>query len=133
MSGLDYRSDLKLVFASVDGDYLKPDSVTSEVCRFAKACGLKGISLDTLRHTHGSRLLSLGTPLPAVSKRLGQSSAKITANIYSHALPSDEEHIASRWDSYVSSQVLTKTDTSGGKEKTDGSKWQHIRADKRAK
>jgi integrase len=68
----DYRTDLNLVFCTLDGDYLKPNSVTAKVSLMARKLGFpKGISLHMLRHTHGSQLLSAGVPLPAVPKRLG--------------------------------------------------------------
>jgi hypothetical protein len=31
MFGNDYRADLDLIFATADGDYLRPDSVTAKV------------------------------------------------------------------------------------------------------
>jgi integrase len=72
--GADYRDDLNLVFATPEGDCLKPDTITAKICLLAQKAGLKGSSLHTLRHSHGSQLLAEGTPLPVVSKRLGHSS-----------------------------------------------------------
>jgi integrase len=99
MFGADYRSDLNLVFATPDGNYLKPDSVTAKVSVVARRLGFpKGVSLHTLRHTHGSFLLSLGVPLPTVSKRLGHANTHITATVYSHALEKDEQTSAEVWE-----------------------------------
>ena len=53
--GPDYRADLNLVFATPEGNYLKPDTVTSAACLLARKCGLKGIGLHSLRHSHGSQ------------------------------------------------------------------------------
>lgn len=103
--GPDYREDLNLVFAEPDGDYLKPDSMTSKVCLLASKAGLNGASLHTLRHSHGSQLLSAGVPLPAVSKRLGHSSVYVTATVYSHALSMDEVAAADVWDSVVQAKI----------------------------
>jgi integrase len=58
----------------------------------------KGVSLHTLRHTHGSHLLSIGVPLPTFSKRLGHGNRHITATIYSHALEKDEQAPAEAWE-----------------------------------
>jgi integrase len=97
--GTAYRSDLDLIFAMPDGDYLKPDSVTAKVSVVARRLGFpKGVSLHTLRHTHGSFLLSLGVPLPTVSKRLGHANTHITASVYSHALERDEQASAEIWE-----------------------------------
>jgi integrase len=89
MFGTGYRTDLNLVFCQPDGDYIRPDTVTKAVRRLAKKAGFSGVSLHTLRHSHGSQLLSAGVPLPAVSKRLGHSNIYVTATVYAHALPSD--------------------------------------------
>ena len=101
----DYRDDLNLVFAAPDGNYLKPDSLTAKVCLLASKAGLKGVGLHTLRHSHGSVLLSQGVPLPAVSKRLGHSSVYVTATVYSHALSKDETAAADAWDEAVNSKI----------------------------
>lgn len=98
--GPDYR-DQGLVFAGPDGGHLRPDTVTAEACRIARKAGLRGVGLHTLRHTHGSMLLSAGVPLPAVSKRLGHANANITAAIYSHALPQDEDRAVEAWERCV--------------------------------
>jgi integrase len=74
--GPDYRADLDLVFANPDGTPLKPDSVSAAVSALCRRLKLsKGISLHTLRHTHGSHLLAAGMEITAVSERLGHSSA----------------------------------------------------------
>lgn len=96
--GQDYRTDLDLVFATPEGDYLKPDSVTAKACLLARKCGLKGISLHSLRHSHGSQLLAAGASLPTVSKRLGHSSVYVTATVYSHSFSQDEVAAAELWN-----------------------------------
>jgi integrase len=73
--------------------------VTAKVSLAARQMGLpKGYSLHTLRHSHGSHLLSLGVALPAVSKRLGHANTHITATVYAHALESDEQASAAAWE-----------------------------------
>jgi integrase len=94
MFGADYRTDLDLVFCGPDGDYLKPDSVTSKVCLLAQKAGLKGFSLHSLRHTHCSVLLSRGVPVTQVAARLGHKSPAVTLAIYSHALKADDQATA---------------------------------------
>lgn len=97
MFGPDYRGDLDLVFCHPDGSFVRPDTVTKAVRRLAKKAGFKGVSLHTLRHSHGSQLLSAGVPLPTVSKRLGHSNPQVTATVYAHALPADELAAAQIW------------------------------------
>lgn len=105
MFGPDYRADLDLVFCDPAGDYLRPDSVTAKACLIARKAGLKGVGLHSLRHSHGSQLLSAGVPLPAVSRRLGHSSPYVTATIYSHALAKDELAAAEIWDSAIGQTI----------------------------
>ncbi|HEY3440347.1 MAG TPA: tyrosine-type recombinase/integrase [Paludibaculum sp.] len=105
MYGSAYQDEPRLVFCEPDGTYWKPNTVTSWVCRLAQKCGFKGISAHSMRHTHGSQLLSEGVSLPAVSKRLGHSSPRITADIYSHSLAKDEEGAAGRWDLLMRGQM----------------------------
>jgi len=100
--GPDYRADLDLIFANPDGTPLKPDSVSSSVSLLCRRLGLpKGASLHTLRHTHGSFLLADGVDLATVSERLGHSSVRVTADIYSHALRGRDQDAARRWDTFM--------------------------------
>jgi integrase len=103
--GPGYRYDLNLIFANFAGEYRRPDTVTSEACRLAQKAGLPGIGLHSLRHSHGSQLISSGVPLPAVSKRLGHSSPRITAEVYAHAMPKDEEAAAEIWEKAMRSTL----------------------------
>jgi integrase len=98
MFGFDYRSDLDLIFCHADGNYIRPDVVTKAARRVAKKAGLCGVSLHTIRHSHGSQLLSFGVALPTVSKRLGHANVHVTATVYSHALPEDEIAAAQIWN-----------------------------------
>lgn len=47
----------------------------------------------TLRHTHATELLSKGIPLSDVAKRLGHSKQSHTLELYSHAMPQNDELI----------------------------------------
>jgi integrase len=102
MFGSDYRCDLDLVFCHPDGNYIRPDVVTKAARRIAKKAGLAGVSMHSIRHSHGSQLLSLGVPLPTVSKRLGHANVHVTATVYSHALPEDEIAAAQIWNKAMS-------------------------------
>ncbi len=100
--GPDYRADLDLMFANPDGTPLKPDSVSASVSLLCRRLGLpRGASLHTLRHSHGSVLLADGVDLPTVSERLGHSSVRVTADIYSHALRGRDQDAARRWDEFM--------------------------------
>jgi integrase len=99
--GADYRADLDLIFANPDGTPLKPDSISASVSLLFRRLKLpKGASLHTLRHTHTSHLLADGVPLPVVSARLGHSSVRVTAEIYSHMIHGQDDDAARRWEAF---------------------------------
>jgi len=108
--GPDYRADLDLIFANPDGTPLKPDSVSATVSVLCGRLKLpKGVSLHTLRHTHGSHLLANGVPLPVVSARLGHSSVRVTADIYSHAIHGQDDEAVRKWEEFQGRNVEPKT------------------------
>ena len=45
-------------------------------------------------------MLDSGVPLSAVSKRLGHSSVRVTADIYSHAINGQDDEAVKRWEEY---------------------------------
>ena len=99
--GPDYGTDLDLIFANIDGSPLKPDSVSAAVSLLSRRLKLpKGASLHTLRHSHSSHLLADGVDLATVSERLGHSSVRVTAEIYSHALRGRDDDAARRWEKF---------------------------------
>jgi integrase len=71
-----------------------PDRFTDAYVAFARRVGAAGIRFHDLRHTHASELLSAGTPVKTVSKRLGHANATVTMNIYAHLLSGDDERAA---------------------------------------
>ena len=60
----------------------------------------KGVSLHTLRHSHGAHLLAAGMEITAVSERLGHSSVRVTADVYSHAIRGRDDEAARRWEEF---------------------------------
>jgi integrase len=97
--GDSYQGDF--IFCNPDGSPLKPDSVSAAVSLLFRTLKLpKGISLHTLRHTHGSHLLAAGVPLTDVSKRLGHVNPHVTATVYAHALPGRDDLAADAWESF---------------------------------
>ena len=111
--GPDYRNDLDLIFAEPDGSPLKPDSISATVSALFKRLKIpkpKGTSLHLLRHSHGSHLLANGVPLPVVSQRLGHSSVRTTADIYSHAIHGQDDEAVLKWEEYQARNRVTKTE-----------------------
>ena len=101
--GPDYRADLDLIFANPDGTPLKPDSISASVSALFKRLKIpkpKGAALHLLRHTMASQMLDGGVPLPVVSQRLGHSSVRVTADIYSHAIHGQDDEATRRLEEY---------------------------------
>jgi integrase len=94
-----------LIFCAPDGDYHRPDLLSQVLVRRMWKAGIKDASAHSLRHTHASNLLSRGVPLPAVSARLGHADPNVTARVYSHALPADDQRAADTWDEIVDGPV----------------------------
>ena len=98
-----------LIFSNRDGSPLMPDSVSAAVSLLFRKLKLpKGASLHSLRHTHTSHLLADGVPLPVVSARLGHSSVRVTAEIYSHMIHGRDDEAALRWDNFRERNALQK-------------------------
>lgn len=85
-----------LVFARENGDHLRPDHVTHLFARLTAEAGLPRIRLHDLRHTSASLALAAGVPMKVVSERLGHSSTAITADLYTHVVPSVAREAADR-------------------------------------
>ena len=101
--GPSYHADLDLIFANPDGTPLKPDSISATVSVLFKRLKIpkpKGASLHLLRHTLASQMLDSGVPLPVVSQRLGHSSVRVTADIYSHAIHGQDDEAVRKWEEY---------------------------------
>jgi integrase len=82
--GAGYR-DQGIVFATVVGEAMHPDSASKMFDRLIAAAGVRRIRLHDLRHTAATVMLEQGVPLKVVTERLGHSSTRITADLYQHA------------------------------------------------
>ena len=90
-----------MIFANPDGTPLRPNSISSVFSLLFRRLGLpKGASLHSLRHIRGSHLVADGVPLLVVAERLGHSSVRTTADVYTHALRGQDDDAARRWDEF---------------------------------
>ncbi|WP_222262501.1 tyrosine-type recombinase/integrase [Modestobacter marinus] len=74
------------MFAREDGSDLVPSDVTKVFTRLLAAAGVRRVRLHDLRHGAASLMLAGGADIAMVSKRMGHSSIRVTADIYSHLL-----------------------------------------------
>ena len=90
--------DDDLVFSTVNGKPLRPNTITRAWTVLAARAGLKVIRLHDARHTHASIMLKQGIHPKIVQERLGHSSIAITLDTYSHVSPGLQEAAAKRFD-----------------------------------
>ena len=76
--------DSGLVFTSRTGAPVDPRNVLSAAKRAAANAGLQGVGVHTLRHTYAHGALMSGVPLIVVSRNLGHSTIRLTADTYGH-------------------------------------------------
>ena len=91
-------NDGTLVFCQVDGESLKPHTVSQAWRRMVRRAGLNGVRFHDARHTHASLMLKQGVHPKIVQERLGHSSIAITLDTYSHVAPGLQEAAAKRFD-----------------------------------
>jgi integrase len=101
--GPQYVSQNALIFGTENNELRVPNDVGA---RFAKAVekAIKGLpkmqlpkfTLKTLRHTHATLLLEIGTHAKIVQERLGHSNIGVTMDIYSHVTPTMQKDAVSQ-------------------------------------
>lgn len=85
----EYRSDPEhFLFVNKRGKPLEPRRLLSIFKDLLKKAGLKDNRFHVLRHTFATRCLECEIELKIVSKILGHSSIKITADLYTHVTKS---------------------------------------------
>ena len=72
------------------GARLVPDSLSKGFKALAESCGITGVRLHDLRHTHASILLCSGVPINVVQARMGHESIQTTIDCYGHLLPASD-------------------------------------------
>jgi integrase len=82
-----YQADDDLVFCHPHtGQVLEPSTVTKRLKRTLKRAGLRELTFHELRHTFGTQMAAVGTPLRAIQEWMGHADAK-TTEVYRHYAP----------------------------------------------
>jgi integrase len=92
-----YRRSGGWVFASRNGTPIEETTVTRAWARIkAKAAphGVRPLTLHSLRHTFATLSLEAGKSVKWVAAQLGHRDAAMTLNIYTHALPDEEDDLS---------------------------------------
>jgi len=98
-------ADDALVFSTIDGKPLRPNTITRAWQTMATHAGVKVIRLHDARHTHASLMLKQGIHPKIVQERLGHSTIAMTLDTYSHVVPGLQEAAAQRFDDLVKATV----------------------------
>lgn len=103
MLGISLKDD-DLVFSTLEGKPLRPNTVSRAWTMLAARCGLKPIRLHDARHTHASLMLKQGVHPKIVQERLGHATIAVTLDTYSHVAPGLQEAAAARFDELLKSR-----------------------------
>jgi integrase len=76
--------DSGLVFTNEFGGPVEPRNLLRVIETAAKAAGVEGIGVHTLRHSAAVAWLDAGVHIKAVADLLGHSSIAITGDVYGH-------------------------------------------------
>lgn len=95
--GTDYLGN-DLVLCNELGEHINPDWLTRTFDIYLKMAGLQHIRFHDLRHTNATLMLVSGTPLKVASERLGHSTIKITADLYTHVTTSLDQKASAGLD-----------------------------------
>jgi len=104
-------SDTDLVFSTIEGKPLRPNTITRAWETLAARYGVKVIRFHDARHTHASIMLKQGIHPKIVQERLGHSSIAVTLDTYSHVAPGLQESAAKRFDEVLSSGYNKHTES----------------------
>jgi len=91
-------ADDDLMFSTIEGLPLRPNTVSRAWAMLAARCGVKVIRFHDARHTHASLMLKQGIHPKIVQERLGHSTIAITLDTYSHVAPGLQEAAAQSFD-----------------------------------
>jgi len=90
--------DRDLVFTDLHGGYFNPRYLGKLFDKVLAEADLPHMRFHDLRHSAATLLLSMGVHVKVVQEILGHSTISMTADIYSHVLPSMQEDAMGKWD-----------------------------------
>lgn len=97
----DLWADTDKLFLQDNGNILNPCTINLWLRKFNLEHGFKNIPPHSLRHTSITMQIKAGVPIKAVSARAGHSSERITLDIYTHTLQSQDEQAAEIYNNYL--------------------------------
>ena len=107
-NALNLKGDWNGLFRKNDGTMESANVFEHWWRKWTNDNGFKNIVFHGLRHTHATLLIANGVDIKTVQTRLGHSSAMITLDVYSHALPSLDAAAAEELDEILSVAASTR-------------------------
>ncbi|HLI07045.1 MAG TPA: site-specific integrase [Ktedonobacteraceae bacterium] len=89
-----------LVFCTDKGAYLWPANVRQRFYRILQRAGLLPMHIHDLRHSASTLLRKMGVDLKVIQEILGHSTLDMTANVYSHVLPSMQQEAVEKMEEF---------------------------------
>ena len=86
------------MFCKYNGDFIALTTFHEWFKALLRDAGLPNIHFHDLRHSAATILLSMGVDMKVIQQILGHSNYAITANIYSHVLPSMSREAMQKMD-----------------------------------
>ncbi|MBY0120916.1 site-specific integrase [Bacillus sp. S/N-304-OC-R1] len=90
--------DNDLVVCTKKGKPVNPSNLLKTFKKDVEETGLPCIRFHDLRHTHATLLIEKDINPKVIQERLGHARIGITLDIYSHVLPSMQQHVADKLD-----------------------------------
>jgi integrase len=84
--GAGALKDDTLVFTDINGQPLKPHTVSRAWRRVVEAKDLPRVTFHSLRHTHASVLIASGLDILTISRRIGHAKPSVTLDVYGHLM-----------------------------------------------
>jgi len=89
------------LFLQDNGNPLHPSTINSWLRKFNTTHGFKHIPPHSLRHTCITMQINAGVPLKTVSARAGHANERITLDIYTHSLQSQDTQAADTYNNFL--------------------------------
>jgi integrase len=90
-----------LMFAKWSGEPYRPDNLSRDWVRVARARGLPRVMFHALRHSHVSALIAAGLDPVSISRRIGHGNPAITLAVYAHLFRATDRAAAEAIDAVM--------------------------------
>lgn len=99
------KPDINWLFPNQNGGYYSYSGIVKIWNRANETAKIRHRTMHDMRHTYATLRLSMGHPLPEVSKEMGHSTTRLTYETYFKWLPSEANSDISQIDQKTSSTV----------------------------